>query len=77
MDCLTAIIIPQPHAAYATLTHGLSNKWSYLARTIHGIGPLLQPLETIIRSKLPACTGQPPHNNEICDLLAIYSLDSS
>ena len=72
LDSLAGIALTQPHAAYAVFTHGLSNKWSYLTRTIHGIGTLLQPLETIIRSKLnPALAGQPPPSNEMCDLLSL------
>ena len=72
LDRLAAVAITQPHAAYAAFTHGLSNKWSYLTRTIREIGNLLQPLETIIRSKLiPALTGQPPPNNEVRNLLAL------
>ena len=58
-----------PHAAF---THGLSSKWSYLTRTVHGIGPLLQPLETVIRLKLiPVLTGQPPPNDAVRRLLAL------
>ena len=35
--------------------------------TIHGIGSLVQPLETMIRSKLiPVLTGQPPPSNMKC-----------
>ena len=72
LDSLATIALTQPHAAHAVFTHGLSNKWSYLARTIHGIGTLLQPLEAIIRLKLiPALTGQPPPNDEMHDLLAL------
>ena len=66
------IALSQPHAAHAAFTHGLSSKWSYLTRTIQGIGTLLQLLEIIIRSKLiPALTGQPPPNDEVSDLLAL------
>ena len=72
MDGLAAIALKQPHAAYAAFTHGFSNKWSYLTRTIHGIGTLIQQLDTIIRLKLiPALTVQPPPHNEMCDLLAL------
>ena len=72
LDSLATIALTQPHAAHAAFTHGLSSKWSYLTRTIQGIGTLLQPLETIIRSKLiPALTGQPPPNDEVRDLLAL------
>ncbi len=46
---LTVVAETQPHAAHAAFTHGLSNKWSYLTRTIQGIGNLLEPLESTIR----------------------------
>ena len=72
LSSLATIAITQPHAAHAAFTHGLSSKWCYLSRTIHGIGTLFQPLETIIRTKLiPALTGQPPPNDELRDLLAL------
>ena len=61
LDCLATIAKSQPHAAHSAFTHGFSNKWSYLSRTIPDISPLLQPLEFQIRSKLiPSLTGQPP-----------------
>ena len=66
LDNLATIALIQPH------THGLSSKWSYLTRTIHGISTLLQPLETVKITKLiPALTGQPPPNDELCNLLAL------
>ncbi len=34
VDKLSTIATTQPHAAYAAFTHGLSNKWTYLLRTI-------------------------------------------
>ena len=72
MDSLAVTALTQAHAAYAAFIRGLSNKWSYLACTIHGIGILLHPLKTVIRSKLiPALTGQSPHSNEMHDLLAL------
>ena len=72
LENLVTIALTQPHAAHAALTHGLSSKWSFLTRTIHGIGPLLQSLETIIRVKLiPALTGQPPPNDAVRDFLAL------
>ena len=65
---LATIAVTQPHAAHAAFTHGFSNKWSYLSRTIAGIGTLLQPLETLIRSKLiPTLSCQPV---DFRDLLA-------
>ena len=41
----------------------MTSKWTYLTRTMPGIGPNLLPLETISRTKLiPALTGRPPPN---------------
>ena len=37
---LARIASSQPHAAYAAYTHGLSNRWSYLVRTIPDIEDL-------------------------------------
>ncbi|XP_064400133.1 uncharacterized protein LOC135346443 [Halichondria panicea] len=72
LDKLTVVAETQPHAAHAAFTHGLSNKWSYLTRTIQGIGNLLEPLESTIRMKLlPTLTGQPPPSDEMRDLLAL------
>lgn len=43
-----------------------------MARTIKGIGSLLQPLELTLRSKLiPALIAQPPVNDETWNLLAL------
>ena len=39
----SSIAITQPHAAYAALTHGLSSRWTYLARTIPNIADLFKP----------------------------------
>ena len=52
LDSLAAIALTQPHAAYAALTHGFSNKCCYLTCAIHGIDTILQQLETTIRLKL-------------------------
>ena len=72
LDNLATIAVTQPHAAHAAFTHGLSSKWSYLSRTIEGISTLLQPLESVIRSKLvPTLTCQPPPNDELRALLAL------
>ena len=58
---LAEIASAQPHAAYAALTHGMMSKWTYLSRTIPGIGPMLKPLDdTINSSVIPALTGRPP-----------------
>ena len=45
---LARIASSQPHAAYAAYIHGLSNRWSYLLRTVRDIEDLVQPLEDAI-----------------------------
>ena len=63
LEQLATIACTQPHAAQAAFTDGMTSKWTYLTRTMPGIGPNLLPLETIIRTKLiPALTGRPPPN---------------
>ena len=63
MKCLAKIAETQPHAANSSLTHGMMAKWTYLSRTIPGIGPLLRPLDDAMWSTLlPALTGKPPPN---------------
>ena len=58
-------------AIFSTLVN-MFLKWTYLTRTMPGIGPNLSPLETIIRTKLmPALTGRPPPNETECELLAL------
>ncbi len=72
VDKLSSIAAIQPHAAYAAFTHGLSNKWTYLLRTISGIGNLFEPLESEIRTKLiPKLTGQSPPNDDLRHLLSL------
>ena len=57
-----------PHAVYSAFTHGMVGKKTYLAPNI---GPLLQPLEDIIRTKLlPALSGKPAPSDSERDLLA-------
>lgn len=72
LEQLATIACSQPRAAHAAFTHGMTSKWTYLTRTMPGIGPNLLPLETIIRTKLiPALTGRPPPNESERDLLAL------
>ena len=72
LEKLATIAVTQPHAAYAAFTHGLSEQWTYISRTINRIGSLLQHLESIIRSKvIPTLTGQPPYCNDLRDVLAL------
>ena len=58
IERLSAFAQTQPHAAYASFTHGLMSKWNYLKRTVPNIGDLLKPLEEVIRRKfLTSLTG--------------------
>ena len=52
LEHLSEIAMTQPQAAYATLTHGLVSKWTYLARTTPNIDALLKSREEVIRRKL-------------------------
>jgi hypothetical protein len=48
----------QPHAAFAVFTHCLQARWTFVARTVSGAGPLFADLERAIRySFLPAILG--------------------
>lgn len=69
---LSEIAKSQPHAAFAALTHGLLNKWTYLSRVIPNISHLLSPLDDVLRSDLlPALTGRPPPSDLECTLFAL------
>ena len=69
---LSEIAVSQPHAAYSALTHGLSNKWSYLSRVTPNISHLLNPLDVTLKAKLlPALTGRPTPNDQECALFAL------
>ena len=58
---LKSLASTQPHAAYSAFTHGLTSRWTYLARTTPNISTLLEPLETTIRTELlPTLTGRAP-----------------
>ena len=72
VKCLAKIAETQPHAAFSALTHGMMAKWTYLSRTIPGIGPLLRPLDDAMWSTLlPALTGRPPPSALECSLFAL------
>ena len=72
IEVLSTFAVTQPHAAYAAFTHGLTSRWTFLARTTPNIGNLLQPLEEAIRLKfLPALTGKAAFSDDIRDLLAL------
>ncbi len=69
---LSSIALAQPQAAYAAYTHGLSSRWSYLARTTRGISHLFVPLEDTLRNLFfPAITGQPSPNDDLRNIFAL------
>ena len=72
LDRLSSIAITQPHAAFAAFTHGLTSRWTYLARTTPNIENLMKPLEeTIRRVFLLNLTGQNAFNDTERDLLSL------
>lgn len=69
---LATIATSQPHAAFAALTHGLINRWTFSTRVSPFKAEHLQPLEEAIRYQLiPALTGQPQPSGKIRQLLAL------
>ena len=53
-----------PQAAFAAFIHGMSSRWTFLARTVPSIGYLFKQLEDTIRTAfIPTITGQPPPND--------------
>ena len=71
VETISSLATTQPHAAYATFTRGLANKWIFLARTIPDTNKLFELLEEKIRTTLPALTGQDTCNGDVRDLLAL------
>ena len=72
LEQLSCIATTQPHAAFAAFTHGLSRRWTYLARTTPHIEDLIKPLEEAIkRIFLPNLTGRNAFNNTERDMLAL------
>ena len=65
LTLLSGIALVQPCIAFATYTHGLKSKWSFLSRNVPDISPLLHPLELILRTLfIPAITGLSQPNDE-------------
>ena len=61
---LATISISYPQVAFAALSHGFSNKWTFLIRTIPNISSYLQPLEEAIRyNLLPVISGKSAFSN--------------
>ncbi len=69
---LATIAAAHPQAAHAAFTHGFSNKWTYLTRTIPDIANDLQPLEDAIRHfLLPAITGKTAIGDPVRELFTL------
>ena len=69
LELLSQVAQSHPHAAYV---HWQASKWSFISRTIPGIGRLLEPLEQVIQEKfIPAITGCPPVSSMERSLLAL------
>ena len=72
VNTLANLATSQPHVTYAAYTHGLTSRWSYLARTTPDISDNLQSLETAIRTRLlPAISGRNPPGDLERELLGI------
>ena len=70
MEKLNTSVSSQPHAGYAAIAHGLSGKWTHLARTVLGTSNLIKPLEEVIRHRfIPALIGRSDISNLERELL--------
>ena len=65
VENLAEIAAEEPQAAFVAFNVGMSNRWSFLQRTLQGIAELFKPLEDAIRNKLiPAIVGREVSNTE-------------
>lgn len=75
LETLVTVAQTQPHAAYASFTHGVMAKWNYVLRVtkLEELSlNLLQPLEHAIRTCFfPSLTGQSAPNDLLRELLAL------
>ena len=76
LEKLSKFAETQPHAAFATFTHGLSSRWTYLLRVTNWeenqLDDILESLEKIIQPHfIPALTGQSPPGESTLKLLAL------
>ena len=57
LEILSEIAKFDPHSAYTAFTAALRHRYTFFMRTIPNIGPLMKPVEAVIREKLiPALT---------------------
>ena len=69
---LSEIAATQPHAAFASLMHGLSEMWTFLSRTVPNIQSHIIKLDQVISTHLiPVLTGRPPPNETQGDIFAL------
>ncbi len=72
VEILGEIAKSQPQAAYTAFTKGLKGEWTFLSRTTGNTGPLLEPVEAVIRTNfIPAITGRTAPGDAERDLLAL------
>ena len=65
VEKLSSYAETQPQAAYAALTQGLQNKWSFLCRTTPTAAAALTPVEKLLMERLiPALTGHIVNSEE-------------
>ena len=56
---LSMIAAEEPQVALSAYTKGICHRWSFIQRTVEGIGPLFAPLEDCIRETfIPALVGR-------------------
>ena len=71
---LSTVASTQPQVAYAVYTNVLRHKWSFIARTMPGVAPHLEQLEsTISESFIPALLDHPQPGDTECQVLALPS----
>ena len=57
IDNLAKLATTHPQEAFAALTHGLTQRWSFVMRTIPSISNFFEPLKNVIKQRLiPAIT---------------------
>ena len=56
---LSLLAVEEPQVALSAYTKGICHRWTFIQRTLGGIGPFFQPLEDCIRHKLiPSIVGR-------------------
>ena len=72
IERLSVIAKTQPHAAYSAFTHGVSSRWTNMARTNSNLAQFLQLLTKAIDSDLiPAVTDQSAHGETMRKVFAL------